>query len=123
MISAQTDQVAQEHLIERYMLLPNQVWDGIINQATQNVEVLKDGDAVKQLGNILKTNVRACKALGHPYVVQVRRKMYCKKSRFLEHLIYNVFMILAYLIDVPSANLTMRNSFNRFKINKTGKSR
>lgn len=72
MISAQTDQVAQEHLIERYMLLPNQVWDGIINQATQNVEVLKDADAVKQLGNILKTNVRACKALGHPYVVQVR---------------------------------------------------
>lgn len=72
MISAQTDQVAQEHLIERYMLLPNQVWDGIINQATQNVEVLKDGDAVKQLGNILKTNVRACKALGHPYVVQVK---------------------------------------------------
>lgn len=71
MISAQSDQVAQEHLIERYMLLPNQVWDGIINQATQNVEVLKDGDAVKQLGNILKTNVRACKALGHPYVVQV----------------------------------------------------
>nr|KAG5714583.1 hypothetical protein BaRGS_007029 [Batillaria attramentaria] len=73
MISAQTDQVAQEHLIERYMLLPNQVWDGIINQATQNVEVLKDPDAVKQLGNILKTNVRACKALGHPYVVQLGR--------------------------------------------------
>ncbi|XP_033735453.1 exportin-1-like [Pecten maximus] len=73
MISAQTDQVAQEHLIERYMLLPNQVWDGIINQATQNVEVLKDADAVKQLGNILKTNVRACKALGHPYVVQLGR--------------------------------------------------
>ncbi|KAL5009061.1 hypothetical protein ScPMuIL_014642 [Solemya velum] len=73
MISAQTDQVAQEHLIERYMLLPNQVWDGMINQATQNVEVLKDPDAVKQLGNILKTNVRACKALGHPYVVQLGR--------------------------------------------------
>ena len=39
----------------------------------QNVEVLKDPDAVKQLGNILKTNVRACKALGHPYVLQVSR--------------------------------------------------
>ena len=25
MISAQTDQVVQEHLIEKYMLLPNQV--------------------------------------------------------------------------------------------------
>lgn len=84
MISAQTDQVAQEHLIERYMLLPNQVWDGIINQATQNVEVLKDPEAVKQLGNILKTNVRACKALGHPYVVQVKtvHNARCRKLPF-----------------------------------------
>ncbi|GFN83095.1 exportin-1 [Plakobranchus ocellatus] len=73
MIGAQVDQVAQEHLIERYMLLPNQVWDGIINQATHNVQVLKDPEAVKQLANILKTNVRACKALGHPYVVQLGR--------------------------------------------------
>jgi hypothetical protein len=37
----------------------------------QNVDVLKDQDAVKQLASILKTNVRACKALGHPYVLQV----------------------------------------------------
>ena len=73
MISAQTDQVAQEHLIEKYMGLPNQVWDSVINQATQYVVVLKDPDAVKQLGNILKTNVRACKALGHPYVIQLGR--------------------------------------------------
>ena len=35
MISAQTDQTAQEHLIEKYMSLPNQVWDSIITQATQ----------------------------------------------------------------------------------------
>jgi len=37
----------------------------------QNVEVLKDPEVVKQLGNILKTNVRACKSLGHPYMLQV----------------------------------------------------
>lgn len=49
------------------------MWDGIINQATHNVQVLKDPEAVKQLANILKTNVRACKALGHPYVVQLGR--------------------------------------------------
>ncbi|XP_076306082.1 LOW QUALITY PROTEIN: exportin-1-like [Tachypleus tridentatus] len=73
MISAQTDQVVQEHLIEKYMLLPSQVWDDIINQATKNVDVLKDPEAVKQLGNILKTNVRACKAIGHPYVSQLGR--------------------------------------------------
>ncbi|KAH8032039.1 hypothetical protein HPB51_022787 [Rhipicephalus microplus] len=66
MISAQADQAQQERLVDRYMLLPNQVWDDIIKQASKNVDVLKDPDAVRQLGNILKTNVRACKALGHP---------------------------------------------------------
>ncbi|CAL7946208.1 unnamed protein product [Xylocopa violacea] len=73
MISAQTDTVMQEDLIERYMLLPNQVWDDIISQASKNVDVLKDQEAVKQLASILKTNVRACKALGHPYVIQLGR--------------------------------------------------
>nr|CAG4651571.1 EOG090X00LI [Triops cancriformis] len=38
-----------------------------------NVDVLKDPDAVKQLANILKTNVRACVALGHPFVKQLGR--------------------------------------------------
>jgi len=35
MISAQTETATQERLIEKYMLLPNQVWDNIITQATQ----------------------------------------------------------------------------------------
>lgn len=56
MISAQSEKFVQEPLIERYMLLPNQVWDDIINQATRNVDVLKDADAVKQLANILKVS-------------------------------------------------------------------
>ncbi|XP_063534495.1 exportin-1 [Cydia strobilella] len=73
MISAQVDQVAQEQLIEKYMCLPNQVWDDIISQASHNVDILKDPEAVKQLVSILKTNVRACRALGHPYVVQLGR--------------------------------------------------
>ena len=42
-----------------------------INIFHQNVDVLKDQEAVKQLASILKTNVRACKALGHPYVMQL----------------------------------------------------
>ena len=49
------------------------MWDDIINQASKNVDVLKDQEAVKQLGSILKTNVRACKALGHPFVSQLGR--------------------------------------------------
>ena len=35
MISAQADQVIQDQLIERYMMLPNQVWDDIINSAAK----------------------------------------------------------------------------------------
>lgn len=35
MISAQVDTIVQEHLIEKYMLLPNQVWDDIISQASK----------------------------------------------------------------------------------------
>ena len=58
--------------IYRYILC-FKVWDDIINQASKNVDVLKDQEAVKQLGSILKTNVRACKALGHPFVSQLGR--------------------------------------------------
>ncbi|XP_065832637.1 exportin-1-like [Oscarella lobularis] len=73
MISAQTDGMARERLIEKYMFLPNQVWDGIISLATKNVDVLKDPETIRQLSNILKTNVRGAKAIGHPFVVQLGR--------------------------------------------------
>lgn len=98
MISAQPDSVTQQALIEKYMFLPNQVcitikncqkgyvykfyknsfcifkvWDEIISQASKNVDFLKDMAAVKQLGSILKTNVRACKALSYAYAVQLGR--------------------------------------------------
>lgn len=73
MISAQVDQAAKDALIEKYMALPNQVWDEIISQASKNVDYLKNMAAVKQLGSILRTNVRACKALGHSFVLQLGR--------------------------------------------------
>ena len=76
MIGAQTEPEAQEMLIEKYMSLPNQVWDQVIARASTSVDILKDPEVIKQLGNILKTNVRACKSLGHPYVKQVRRCVY-----------------------------------------------
>ncbi|XP_022914564.1 exportin-1 [Onthophagus taurus] len=73
MISVQVDNATQEMLIEKYMALPNQVWDEMIAEASQNVNCLKDLSVVKQMANILKTNVRACKALNHAYVVQLGR--------------------------------------------------
>jgi len=73
MISAQTDQVVTERLIEKCMSLPNTIWDGIIQTATKNIGVLSELDTLKQLMNILKTNVSACKSIGHPFVRQLGR--------------------------------------------------
>lgn len=73
MICAQVELPQQELLITKFMALPNQVWDSIIQQAAQNVEVLKDPEAVKHLSNILRTNVHACKSIGHGYFVQLGR--------------------------------------------------
>ncbi|KAK2560869.1 Exportin-1 [Acropora cervicornis] len=73
MISAQTDSVVMERLIEKYMSLPNQAWDNIVKEATRNIDHLREIEVVKQLGNILKTNVRGCKSVGHPFVTQLGR--------------------------------------------------
>jgi len=58
---------------------------------------LKDPEAVKQLASILKTNVRACKALGHPYVIQLG-KIYLDmlnvyKVRFWDMKIFKAIII------------------------------
>ncbi|KAG6457277.1 exportin-1 [Manduca sexta] len=102
MISAQVDQVAQEQLIEKYMLLPNQVWDDIISQASHNVDILKDPEAVKQLVSILKTNVRACRALGHPYVVQLGR----------------IYLDMLNVYKVMSENINQAIALNGVVVNK-----
>lgn len=73
MISAQSDAVTQERLVEQYMLLPNESFDRYIQSATQDVATLRDQNAVKDIAIILKTNVRACKSLGHPYISQLAR--------------------------------------------------
>ncbi|THD21640.1 Exportin-1 [Fasciola hepatica] len=72
-ISAQTDAAVRGKQIERLFRLPNQIWDGILSQASINVDILKDPEVVKQLCNILKTNHSACKSLGQPYLIQLIR--------------------------------------------------
>ncbi|XP_047132277.1 exportin-1 isoform X2 [Hydra vulgaris] len=73
MISSQTDQVVTDRLIEKCMFLPNQIWDGIIQSASKDINILRDPETVKQLMNILKTNVSACRSIGHPFVIQLGR--------------------------------------------------
>ena len=75
------------------MQLPNQIWENIIAKASQvcsciylvivfvvftklynviqDVNELQNPETIKQLGHILKTNVRACSSTGHPFVTQV----------------------------------------------------
>ncbi|EDV20281.1 uncharacterized protein TRIADDRAFT_51014 [Trichoplax adhaerens] len=73
MISAQPDKVVMERLIEKLMSLPNSSWDTILNEASKNPDILKDPENLKTIYSILKTNGRACKSIGHDFIVQLRR--------------------------------------------------
>lgn len=64
MIGAQTDQAVQELLIEKYMLLPNQVWDSIIQQATKvRTDSRTEMFVVPQWWNDLPTPARSAASL------------------------------------------------------------
>lgn len=71
MISAQPSKTIQERLISELMKLPNAVWDNIIQQAGQNVDVLDNNETIKIIGNVLKTNVSACSSIGSYFYRQI----------------------------------------------------
>ena len=73
MISAQGQKSVQERLISELMQLPNQAWDTIISQANQNPTCLQDGETIKVVGNIMKTNVAACTSIGSYFYPQIGR--------------------------------------------------
>lgn len=73
MISAQTNKTIQDRLVLELMEGPNSAWDMIIQQASQNPTLLDSPDQIKQLGNILKTNVAACSSIGSPFLVQIAK--------------------------------------------------
>lgn len=63
------------------------------------MDVLKDPDAVKQLASILKTNVRACKALGHPYVIQVSRLNYHVNINYFFCILLRFYMSVLFIFS------------------------
>jgi exportin-1 len=73
MISAQGQKGLQDRLIENLMSLPNSAWDTIIAQANQDPSVLQDGETIKIIGNIMKTNVAACSSVGTYFYSQLGR--------------------------------------------------
>ena len=72
-ITAETDRNAQNDLVEGLFRLPNAIWDDVLLRVANDVSVLTDPEVVKQLCNILKTNLAACRALGNGYMVQLCR--------------------------------------------------
>ncbi|KAI5302305.1 UDP-N-acetylglucosamine pyrophosphorylase, partial [Ascosphaera pollenicola] len=73
MISAQGQKTIQERLIDNLMFLPNNAWSTIIAQATKNTSVLQDPEAIKIVGNIMKTNVAACTSIESYFYPQISR--------------------------------------------------
>ncbi|CAF9904875.1 MAG: Karyopherin transporter [Heterodermia speciosa] len=73
MISAQGQKSMQERLIGELMSFPNQAWDMIIAQAKEDPSNLSDGERIKIIGNIMKTNVAACSSIGSYFYPQIGR--------------------------------------------------
>ena len=48
-------------------------WDQIISQANQDSTILQDGEVIKIIGNIMKTNVAACSSIGSYFYPQIGR--------------------------------------------------
>ena len=58
---------------EQLMSPPNITWRDIIGQATQSPDVLKQPEVIKNVQNILQTNVSVCSSLGHPFLPQLSK--------------------------------------------------
>mmetsp|Transcript_6441 Transcript_6441/g.15770 ORF Transcript_6441/g.15770 Transcript_6441/m.15770 type:complete len:1079 (-) Transcript_6441:407-3643(-) len=73
MVQSQADPQQREALLAKLMELPNQMWQDIMAQAGQDINVLKDQGLMKNIVNIIKTNERVVVALGHPFTPQLGR--------------------------------------------------
>jgi exportin-1 len=54
------------------MAPPNVTWQSIIQQAMVSADVLKQSEVVRNVQNILQTNVSVCSSLGTPFLSQMR---------------------------------------------------
>ncbi|KAI3643102.1 hypothetical protein MP228_012657 [Amoeboaphelidium protococcarum] len=72
-IASQTNRQTQEQLIAKLMEGPNVAWEEVMAQANANPDILNHPDQVKQLANILKTNVAACSSIGSPFISQMAK--------------------------------------------------
>ena len=52
---------------------PNRMWQGITGSAAANPESLKDAETIKNVQNILQTNVSVCNSLGTAFTPQMSK--------------------------------------------------
>ena len=70
-INQSTNQSVYMKLQGRLMGPPNATWREIINQAQAQPDILRQTEIVKNIQNILQTNVSVCSSLGQPFVSQM----------------------------------------------------
>jgi exportin-1 len=108
MIAAQPQKNTQERLIAELMSHPNAAWDQIINSATTNPAILQDGDTIKVIGNVMKTNVSACTSIGSYFYPQIGRiyldmlSMYRATSQMISEIVAREGRIHYRIFDVPA---------------------
>lgn len=69
--AADSDPRRREEYLVRLMGPPNLTWQQIIQQAGASPDILKQQDVIRNVQNILQTNVSVCQALGPPYMSQL----------------------------------------------------
>lgn len=62
----------RETLLSKLMELPNATWNSIMQTAATHADVLKDYETMRQLVNLLKTNVSVAVSVGPVYVLQMK---------------------------------------------------
>jgi len=48
-------------------------WQSFMQEASVNIAILQDVNVMRRISTILKTNERACAALGQPFITQLGR--------------------------------------------------
>jgi exportin-1 len=67
------DMQEKSRKIALWMELPNQMWDAILASIRQNSDNLNSPENIKHLGNILRTNLAACRSCGASFMPQIMK--------------------------------------------------
>jgi exportin-1 len=112
--SAEPKREYQEQLLAKLMELPNARWQAIMHQAGRDVSILTNTDVMKDLINLLKTNVATAKSVGAGFISHLSRifreilEVYKAYSRIISEEIARVGPQVAYHSHVKSMRAIKR---------------